>query len=196
MNLTYARILIAVITFIWGIEFVLVDEALADIPPHAFNAWRFLIAAAVLLPIAIKEWHRDIPWRLTIGLGLLMFIGFATQTAALLYTSVANVGFITGLNVPLVPVVALILFRSMASNYDWAAVVIASLGLWALTSAGEASFDLGATLALVCAIMFAAHVLYTDRLPNNAPVFKLAFIQLLWVGLLSAGLSLLLLQRY
>ncbi len=190
MNLTYARILIVVITFIWGIEFVLVDEALADIPPHAFNAWRFGIAAAVLAPIAFKEWGRSIPWRLSLSLGALMFLGFATQTAALLYTSVANVGFITGLNVPLVPVIALVLFRTMASKFDWAAVVIASLGLWALTSTGEASFDLGALLALICAIMFAAHVIYTDKLPSHAPVFKLAFVQLLWVAMLSGVTSL------
>jgi len=190
MNITQARLLIAAITFIWGVEFVLVDEALADIPPHAFNAWRFFIAALVLAPIAIKEWRSKIEWRLSIGLGTLMFLGFATQTAALVYTTVANVGFITGLNVPLVPILALVLFRQKASGYDWVAVLTASAGLWALTSSGDSQFGLGAFLSLVCAIMFAAHILYTDRLDGSAPVFKLAFVQLIWVAFLSVVASL------
>jgi len=189
MNITQARLLIAAITFIWGVEFVLVDEALADIPPHAFNAWRFFIAAIVLAPVAFKEWHRAIEWRLSLGLGLLMFLGFATQTAALLHTTVANVGFITGLNVPFVPILALILFRQKASVYDWAAVMTASAGLWALTSSGDSQFRLGEFLALACAVMFAAHILYTDRLDGSAPVFKLAFVQLMWVALLSVAAS-------
>ena len=57
-----AHILLVLITLIWGSNFVVIKNALADISPLFFNAVRMSLAAVVLAAI----FYRELP-RLTAG---------------------------------------------------------------------------------------------------------------------------------
>ena len=57
-----AHILLVLITLIWGSNFVVIKNALADISPLFFNAVRMSLAAVVLAVI----FYRELP-RLTAG---------------------------------------------------------------------------------------------------------------------------------
>ncbi|WP_286239020.1 DMT family transporter [Neptuniibacter halophilus] len=187
-----AILLLLLVSFFWGSEFVLIDLAVAILPTHSFNAVRFSIAALSLLPllwfarenIAPGTW----PKLLAAGLllGFLLFIGFYTQTEGLRYTSVSNAGFITGLNVPLVPVMGYLLFRNRVGKNVWLGIIIATLGLYFLTMGGALTLNRGDLLVLTCAFAFAVHIVLTGRFVDKMPVILLSIIQLFAVAIYSA----------
>lgn len=186
-----AIILLLLVSFIWGSEFVLIDLAIELIPTHTFNAIRFLLAALSLTPLLWfnRSQLNGIRWRPLLGasalLGFLLFISFYTQTEGMHYTSVSNAGFITGLNVPLVPLLGFLLFRTRASMAVWAGVIIATAGLYLLTVGDKLEFNRGDSLVLVCAFGFAVHILLTGRFVDSLPVVPLSILQLLAVALYS-----------
>ncbi|HEY5717239.1 MAG TPA: DMT family transporter [Motiliproteus sp.] len=179
-----ALLLLLLVSLIWGAEFVLIDQAVELLPTHSFNALRFLIAALALLPLLY--WNAEPlgrhQWRplLVAGglLGFLLFIGFYAQTEGLLYTSVSNAGFITGLNVPLVPLLALLLLGTRAGANIWLGVAAATAGLYLLTVGDKLAFNRGDALVLVCAFAFALHILLTGRVAQHLPLIPLSIVQL------------------
>lgn len=183
--------LLLLVSLIWGGEFVLIDLAVAEVPTHTFNAIRFLVAALSLLPLLWLSRHqlREVRWAPLLGasglLGFLLFIGFYTQTEGLRYTSVSNAGFITGLNVPLVPVLGFLLFRTRAARSVWIGVIIATLGLYLLTIGDKLELNKGDLLVLICAFGFATHILFTGRFVDSMPVVPLSILQLSAVSLYS-----------
>ncbi|EAQ65289.1 membrane protein [Marinomonas sp. MED121] len=177
------------VAFIWGAEFVLVDLAVAKVSTNLFNALRFALASLALLPLYFikKEMiDKDALGRLFLAgfsLGFLLFIGFYAQTEGMRFTSVANAGFITGLSVPLVPVLAFLVFRQSASWHVWLGVIFATFGLYLLTIGDKLSFNQGDSLVLICA--FAFHILLTDKFVVNLPIISLSIIQMAAVAIYS-----------
>lgn len=186
-----ALTLLLLVAFIWGAEFVLVDLAVSQLPTHTFNAIRFGVAAIALIPLLIYTGERvplaQLPKLLGASalLGLLLFAAFYTQTEGLRFTTVSNAGFITGLNVPLVPALAFLLFRQRSRVNTWIGVALATLGLYLLTVGDSMSFNRGDTLVLACAFAFAAHIILTGRFVGTLPVTLLSILQLLAVALYS-----------
>ena len=179
------------VAFIWGAEFVLVDLAVAKVSTNLFNALRFALASLALLPLYFIKKEvidADVLGRLFFAgfsLGFLLFIGFYAQTEGMRFTSVANAGFITGLSVPLVPVLAFLVFRQSASWNVWLGVVCATLGLYLLTVGDKLSFNQGDSLVLICAFAFAFHILLTDKFVTNLPIISLSIIQMAAVAIYS-----------
>lgn len=179
------------VAFIWGAEFVLVDLAVEQLSTHLFNAIRFALASLALLPLYFlqkKSLHKTQLKPLFLSgfsLGFLLFIGFYAQTEGMRHTSVANAGFITGLNVPLVPVLAWLVFKKSASWNVWLGVSCATLGLYLLTVGDNLQFNNGDALVLVCAFAFAIHILLTDKFVVNVPIMSLSIIQMAAVAIYS-----------
>lgn len=186
-----AFIILFSVAFIWGAEFVLVDLAVAKVSTNLFNALRFALASLALLPLYFIK--KEVIDKGALGrlflagfsLGFLLFVGFYAQTEGMRFTSVANAGFITGLSVPLVPVLAFLVFRQSASWNVWLGVVCATLGLYLLTVGDKLSFNQGDSLVLVCAFAFAFHILLTDKFVANLPIISLSIIQMAAVAIYS-----------
>ena len=93
-------------TVIWGSTFVVTKRSLAEMTPEVFLAWRFGLAAAVLLALRPRRVRllsgRD--WWRSGVLGLLLAGGFMLQTFGLERTSAGLSGFLTGTAVILTPV--------------------------------------------------------------------------------------------
>src|SRR5262245_20652917 len=99
-------------TVAWGCTFVVVKQAIEGVSPLLFLAMRFLIATAalsVLFPRALRAPRTAL--RAGFFAGCFLFLGFAFQTFGLRLTSPAKSAFITGLSVPLVPLVAALVYR-------------------------------------------------------------------------------------
>ncbi|GII63018.1 membrane protein [Sphaerisporangium krabiense] len=175
----------------FGFTFTMVQDAIRDTPPWTFNAFRFLLAAAVLL-IPYGARLRRLPaagWRAGLVLGLLLTAGYAFQTIGLGHTTVSNAGFITGLYVVLTPVLAWLVLRQAISAWVWGCIALAAFGLFLLSGFGGAWHPLGDALTLLCSLAFAAHIIATDRVIRRFPVGPLVTVQLAVVGLVSLGAS-------
>jgi drug/metabolite transporter (DMT)-like permease len=176
------------VTAVWGSTFVLVRDAVAQVPPFAFIAYRFLAAAALLA--AIRP-------RLAAGAGrpltaagvlagLALFAGYGFQTVGLQYTTASNAGFITGLAVVLTPLLAALLLRQPPGRWPVAGALLAATGL-ALLSLQQLEVRRGDALVLGCAVAFAAHILLLGRFAPRFPSYPLAVVQLGTAGLLALG---------
>ena len=189
MKKIQAGILLLVTTFFWGVTFTIVKDAINQVDVFVFLSQRFLIASAIMLPIALIRANRINCKLLTHGivLGILLFASYGFQTVALKYTSASNTGFLTGLNVLLVPLFGALLFRlPVGSGIRWG-VGLATPGLFLLCSNGSLSFNYGDILATVCGACVALHLLYTSHFARqkSSDVYLLTTLQLSVVGLLS-----------
>jgi len=179
------------VSFVWGIEFALVHQALDSLGPNTFNGLRFFLAIVTLCVYCLISRQRLSPHinRATlhhgIVLGLLLFAGFATQSVGLQYTSASNGGFITGLNVVLVPVTAWLWLKHPQHWYVWLGVAMATLGTLLLTG-GINGFGRGELWVLCCAFAFAIHIVYTGVYARTVNPLALTQIQFITVTLLSA----------
>ena len=82
--------------------------------PFAFIGARFLLGAASLLPLVIFFYYRN--WlpqsslrTVCIGslvLGIILFAAGSLQQVGIVYSNASNAGFITGLYMVLVPIIA------------------------------------------------------------------------------------------
>ncbi|UTW45672.1 DMT family transporter [bacterium SCSIO 12696] len=183
--------LLIFVCMIWGLMFVLVDQTIEHLPVHSFHAFRFGVAALCLLPLwkLDKEakgltFSRSL-WVSAAGLALIMFVSFATQTVGMKYTTVSNTGFITGLCVPLVPIIGLLLFRARVKAIAWVGVLCTTAGIYLLTVGDKLSFNRGDALVLIAACAFALHIVITGRVAPKFPLIPLCTLQLAAVSLYS-----------
>lgn len=192
------------VAFIWGVTFVMVQEAVRSYPVFAFLFTRFALALVGLLPIL--WWRRShllptshqAPFRrhLAAGglIGFFLFAGYAFQTAGLQYTTPAKAGFITGLGVVFVPVLGLLLQRERLSPAVGLGIAAAALGLAFLSLSGvdlAQGINRGDLLVLGCSISFAAQILAVGQFAPRMNALALTTIQLAIVVVLAGAASLL-----
>src|SRR5690606_38503305 len=102
---TFAEALLVFCCLLWALAFLWTKDSLADADPMSFLVLRFGVGAAVLAPIAGRSLGDRVALRGGLQLGSILFLGYALQTAGLVYTTPARSGFITGMCVVLVPIV-------------------------------------------------------------------------------------------
>jgi len=159
-----ALLALILVTAIWGVTFVQVKDAVEIYPLFAFLAVRFAIASAVLAPFAVRRMQSIDRRGLVAGTGLggLLALGYALQTAGLARTTVSSTGFITGLCVVLTPVTAYVLFRDRIPGPAWIGVALATLGLAMLTGV-DAGSAVGDALVLGGAAAYALQIVLMER---------------------------------
>lgn len=163
------------IAAIWGVTFVMVQDAVAVLPVMAFLAYRFVPAALLIGIIFRKELarlSRD-GWRVGLLMGVFLTAGYIFQTLGLEHTTASNAGFITGMFVVLTPLFGALFLGHKAGRVAWTAAGVATLGLYLLSGAsglpgsdpsGAGTLRLvGDGLVLLCACSFAGHILVTDK---------------------------------
>lgn len=187
MNRFKAAVLLITTTFFWGVTFTLVKQALEGVDVFVFLAQRFMLAFAIILPISFFRGKRLDAGTVGQGciMGLLLFGAYAFQTVALLYTSASNTGFLTGLNVVMVPLISSLMLRHRIHGTIKLAVIFSVAGLFLLCGNGAWSFNLGDLLAAVCAVCVSLHLIYTGEFARRSDYYWLTAVQLGVVALLS-----------
>jgi drug/metabolite transporter (DMT)-like permease len=173
------------IASIWGLTFVMVKDAIEELPTMAFLAYRFIPASLIVAVVFRKQLGR-LPrdgWRAGAVLGVFLAGGYIFQTLGMEHTTASNAGFITGLFVVLTPVLGALVLRQRLPATVWAAAGVAAVGLWLLSGAGTEFNTRGDGLVLICSFSLAAHILATSSAVKHHDVGALLAIQLGVVGL-------------
>ncbi|HZW99833.1 MAG TPA: DMT family transporter [Trueperaceae bacterium] len=173
---------LVLITIVWGSTFVVVKDALATISAPLLLAGRFTLAALALSWVGFDR--RAI--KPALWLGLLGFVGFATQTVGLGITSASNAAFITGLSVVLTPVVAAVFWRRPLLRRDYIAAVVGFVGLAVIaTRHGLSAVNAGDLLILITAVSYAVFIVYLGEVGRDVNANSLAFMQHVPMALLA-----------
>lgn len=187
----FADVSLLLVAFVWGSTFVLVQSAIAFLEPFSFNGVRFFLAALLLggwLVLFEKKQLVQMDKKLLASgviMGLFLFVGYAFQTAGLLYTTSSKAGFITGLSVVMVPVFSFMLLKVKPGMNAITGVSVATAGLYLLTMTDKVSLNIGDALVFVCAVGFALHIIFTGKYSSKYPALLLTVIQIATVAILS-----------
>ena len=194
-----ADLLLLLTAAIWGFAFVAQRVGNAYMGPFTFNAIRFSLGAVALLPLLF--WQRkkgvDLPqvhWRKlafpVLLTGLVLFAGATLQQVGLLGTTAGKAGFITGLYVILVPILALT-WGKRTHPAHWVGAVLAVVGLYFLSVKSGFSISPYDLIVLVGAFIWAGHVHLIDRYAGKVGPVRLAIFQFAITGVLSAFVAVL-----
>lgn len=191
------ELILIVITILWGSTFVIVKQSLSDISSTLYVAIRFTTATLILLPIYLKfrkPGGKFIIWP-GVALGVLLFLGFVTQTMGLQYTTATKSAFITGTFVVMIPFFQIFIEKKRPSKGTIIGIFLVFIGLIFLSSTGNSvieflsslgsGFNFGDFLTFLCAVFFAIQVVYIDKFSKENSVLALLFSQLITVSVLS-----------
>ena len=162
-------------TAVWGWTFVVVKNAIAEYPTLPFLQLRFILAFLVMAVLV-----RRLPTRreLLVGLaaGSVLAVAYLTQTLGLSLISPGNAGLITGLLVLFTPLLDRV-FGVPLKRRTIVAVIVAVIGIGMLTG-GPSGFGLGDVLVIVCAVLFALHIVLLSRWSPRLSAAPLAMVQM------------------
>src|SRR5258708_11849712 len=175
---------------IWGDVFFMVKDAASAFPVLAFLAIRFVLACATLAPFVLRlgRWPRRAEWQWGLIAGVAFCAGYIFQTFSLRLVDSGRTGFITGLYVILVPLLALVFLKHPLHLRALAGAALAVIGL-ALLSNAPGGNVVGDVLALLCALSFAAQIIAVEKFPRDADWRLMALIQSAFVAIISGAMS-------
>ena len=178
---------------IWGYSFVAVKVVVQEIEPFYLVGFRNLAGGIFLSLIFFKRMKkitkRDI--LLSIPVGAALFLGFFLQTMSSKFITASKVAFFTGSYVIFIPFLAWVLYKKRPHIAAFIAAVITVIGLYLLTSFdGLGSIKAGDLFALLCAVVFAVHLILIDKMLEYVDGIIMASLQLIIAGIisLSAGI--------
>ncbi len=183
-NLLYFAMLLT--AAVWGGSFVIMKDSLEQQDVYSFLSSRFLLASLLMFlyrPNVFKGLNSKFIRRAILA-GLLLGGGYIFQTLGLAKTTVSNTGFITGLYLIFTPLISLAILKRHVLPIQWAAVVIATAGLF-LISYNGISIGLGETLVLISAFLYGAHFVALGEWSDGGNTYALTLIQIMTVGALA-----------
>lgn len=192
MKKALAAALLLATTFIWGVTFTVVKEAVDRVEIAVFLAQRFLLATLLMLPFALAR-RRSFDRRAIArgsAMGAVLFAVYAFQTVALRHATASNTAFLTSLSVVLVPMIGAVFLRRPISGRIRLAVALALAGLFLLCTNCSRHFNPGDLLAMVTAVWVSLHLLLTGAFAPKSDVYWLTLIEIGVVALCSLAWAL------
>jgi len=192
-----ADLTLLLVSIIWGSAFVAQRVAAQMGSVYLFNGARYLLAAIVVLPFAIKVGRDSTPsyvlpreqYQWMFVAGFVLFVGSAMQQLGVVYTTAGNAGFITGLYVVLVPVVLFIVWREKVHWISVIAVVLAGVGAFFLSTGGRLEIHAGDMIELLGALFWTLHVIVVGKYASRFESLSFSVGQLIVCSLLNVGIG-------
>ena len=181
--------LLVLVTMVWGSTFLIVQHTIALTGPFTFLAMRFGIAALALAAIFHKRLARLTRAEIIMGsiIGIFLFATYALQTTGLQYIPSSKAGFISGLYVPLVAILAVPMLRQKPTLGSLLGVAFSLTGvlLISVNRSFQLTFGLGELLVLGCAVAAALHVIFISKFSPRVDALNLALVQIAFTAVLS-----------
>lgn len=195
-----ADLLMLVTAMIWGSSFVAQRLGMDSIGPFLYTGLRFALAAVILLPVlrllesrtrstaAVVPLNRQL-LRGGVLMGLALALGINLQQVGLLFTSVTNSGFITGLYVIVVPLLGLFIGHKTGLGI-WLGACLAVVGMFLLSVGEGFHVASGDWLQLAGAFVWGVHVLLVGFFAGRHDPLRLALVQFITCAVISLVLAL------
>lgn len=179
--------------FVWGAAFVLMKDAIVLQPYMDFLATRFTIAALAMILLRPFVSLRFEAGDLKYGglIGVVLAFGYITQTIGLELTTAATSGFLTGLYVIFTPLIAWLFVRRKISGKVAIGVLFSIVGMAIFSGAATSTeFQIGQIWLVVCALLYAIHILLLGHYGKTRNSYRFAMLQIAFVAIVTWGFAL------
>lgn len=182
---TLAKGALLVSTLIWGGSFVVLKNAINNMPPYFVLCVRSVMAVIILSIIfrkRFKKTDRSYVWRGTV-MGVLLFIAYAFQTFGLMYTTPGKNAFLTSVYCVLVPFFYWMFTRIRPDRYNILAAFLCIIGISFISlrkefmESGGSMVGIGDLLTLICGIFYALHIVAVAKFASGKDVILLTIFQ-------------------
>ncbi len=155
-----SRLALFAATIIWGTSFVVVKNAVDEIPPNFLLAFRFGIGTLFLTAVFFKR-LRAINWEYAKKgalMGLLLFLAYSFQTVGITDTTPGKNAFLTTSYCILVPFLYWIFQKKRPSGAQFLAALICFAGIGLVSLKGGFSIGFGDAFTIISGLFYAAHM--------------------------------------
>jgi len=180
--------------FTWGAAFVLMKDAIEQQPYMDFLATRFTVAALAMIMLRPRVALRFESGDIKLGglIGVVLAFGYITQTIGLELTTAATSGFLTGLYVVFTPLIAWLFVRQKISGKVAIGVLLSIIGLSIFSGAAtSAEFQVGQIWLVVCAVLYAVHILLLGHYGKGRNSYRFAMLQIAFSAIVTWGFAIL-----
>jgi len=193
-----ADLLMLLTAMIWGSGFVAQTAGMHHIGPFLYSGLRFALGSLCLLPLVLGRGGSETRhepfmtrglWLGGVLMGLALALGINLQQVGLLFTSVTNSGFITGLYVIVVPLLGLLLGHKTGTG-TWLGAALAVVGMFLLSVGDNFQVSSGDWLQLAGAFVWGGHVVLVGLFASRHDPIRLAFLQFATCAVVSLVLAL------
>lgn len=200
---------------IWGFAFVAQVSGGASLGTFYYNGIRFLLGAVSLLPVILiferdEKGKNKLTYLAGIAAGIILFTAANLQQWGINITgSSGKAGFLTALYTVIVPLFSALFLKKRTNRNTWFGAVLALMGLFFILSGSMSSSDtpfftaaltivtggktlsgsltvgFGDVVLLLCAVMFAVHIVFIDYFNSSIQPIRFSCTQFFTVGALS-----------
>lgn len=192
-------ILLVLAALLWGISFVSQSKGGDAVGPYSFNSIRSFVGSLVLVPamLVLDKFNltKGAPKskadkkNLYIGgicCGVVLTLATNLQQLGITFgTPAGKAGFLTACYIIMVPILGMFLKKKCGWNV-WISVGITVVGLYLLCMTESLKFQMSDILVLICAVVFAVHILTVDHFSPLVDGVRLSCLQFLTCGILTA----------
>lgn len=179
------KLMIVAATVIWGLSFVVMKDAVDVVPPAYLIGMRFLACGAILAVLFFKRMRANFDRSHILNggvLGLLIFLAFWVQTIGLTDTTPGKNAFLTATYCVLVPFIWWFVARKRPTVYNIVAAVLCVAGVGLVSLQGTFALRFGDYMTLLCAVLFAVHIVYVAKVSRGHDILALTVWQFLFGG--------------
>ena len=188
-----SNVLLGLAALIWGVAFVAQSVGMEYVGAFTFNACRFLLGGAVLVPLiwfrgksgrkagekqrgeAAQEANRRAGRQRQktavaggVCCGCALFVASSFQQFGVAHTTVGKAGFITALYIVIVPLLGIFLKKKIPWSV-WVSVGLATAGMYLLCMSEGLKVSRGDVYMFICAVCFSFHILNEPPALTNCP---------------------------
>ncbi len=183
--------LLILVAMFWGLGFPATSIGLESFGVIEFLAIRFWVAGICLSLLFFKSFKKIDKANLKYGavLGVLLFSAYYVQTLGLTYTTASKNAFITATNVVFVPLLGLIFYKRKFDIYNVLGSIFTFIGIGFISYQKDFSINIGDVLTLMCAILYALHMIYiAEFIKKGADTTQITIVQMYIVALLATAI--------
>ena len=191
-----AALVLLVVTLVWGATFIWMKQALnaLEVEIETFGtfsvvallvALRFLIAMVLVLvffPKARAGLRSSSIWKGGSILGGLMLVGFVSQMVALNDINPSTSAFLTSLYVVMTALLTMRMSEHPPRRALYWGVLMATIGAGFIEGPPHLSWGWGEIITVMCALFFALHIIFTQKLTLEFDPLKLTLTSFIVVG--------------
>lgn len=183
---TLGRLCLLGCTFLWGTSFVVLKNALDDMPPLWILALRFTGAAILMALFGLNRLKNLDPsyWKHGALMGLFLAVAYIIQTFGLVYTTPGKNAFLTATYCVQVPFLWWAIRRQKPERKHIIAALICFIGMGLVSLQGDLAINPGDLITIACGLFYGLHIVATSAATDHRDPLLLSMVQFLCAALI------------